>query len=254
MSGLSFRAEVEVIDANVGVGHSRDRVAPFVDADGLLAEMDRHGVGRAVVYHVQGEAVSALDGNDLLHEWVDGQDRLIPQWVASAHPDSLAQLRQLHADGKVRSVRLHDTVPSLVPLTEWVYGDLLTWLAAERLPLWVSLADNDVVQLVDTLGQHPELECVLLGAHYTHAAIVRPLLRALPRARLELSREEVLGDVESLAAELGAHRLIYGSYYPRYAMGSILYYLHRCDLSGAQLRAICAGNTRALLGLGKGAS
>ncbi len=248
MNELSFRAPGEVIDANVGVGHRHDRPAPFEDASGLLAEMDRHGVDAAVVYHVQGESVSALDGNDLLTEWVEGQPRLIPQWVAGSDPACLRQLEGLRAEGRLRSVRLHDTASCYNPLTEWIYGDLLVWLEAEGIPLWVSLADNDTVQLADTLGRYPELVSVLVGAHYTHAALVRPLMRKLPRSVLELSRDETPGDVEALQRDVGARRLVYGSFYPRYAMGPILYYLHRCDLTASQLALICAGNVRRLLG------
>ncbi len=248
MNELSFRAPGEVIDANVGAGHRHDRPAPFEDASGLLAEMDRHGVDAAVVYHVQGESVSALDGNDLLTEWVEGQPRLIPQWVAGSDPACLRQLEGLRAEGRLRSVRLHDTASCYNPLTEWIYGDLLVWLEAEGIPLWVSLADNDTVQLADTLGRYPELVSVLVGAHYTHAALVRPLMRKLPRSVLELSRDETPGDVEALQRDVGARRLLYGSFYPRYAMGPILYYLHRCDLTDSQLALICAGNVRRLLG------
>ncbi|HCL27108.1 MAG TPA: hypothetical protein DIC52_01570, partial [Candidatus Latescibacteria bacterium] len=64
----------------------------------------------------------------------------------------------------------------------WIYGDLLEWLQAEDIPLWVSLADNDPVQLADTFGQFRELRIVLVGAHYSHAAYLLPLLRHLPRA------------------------------------------------------------------------
>lgn len=248
LSELSFRADREVIDANVGVGHRHDRPAPFEDASGLLEEMDRHGVDAAVVYHVQGESVSALDGNDLLREWVEGQPRLIPQWVAGSDPATQRQLEGLHAEGALRSVRLHDTGSCRAPLTDWIYGDLLAWLQAQGIPLWISLADNDVAQLADTLGRYPELVSVLLGAHYVHAALVRPLMRKLPRSVLELSRYETAADVEALGRDVGARRLVYGSFYPRYAMGPILCYLHRCDLTASQLDLICTGNVRRLLG------
>ena len=248
MSELSFRAPEEVIDANVGVGHRHDRPAPFEDPAGLLAEMDRHGVDAAVVYHVQGESVSALDGNDLLREWVEGQPRLIPQWVAGSDPACLRQLQGLRAEGRLSSVRLHDTASCPNPLTDWIYGDLLEWLQGEGIPLWVSLADNDPAQLADTLGRYPELVSVIVGAHYTHAALVRPLMRKLPRSLLELSRHETPADVEALGRDVGVRRLVYGSFYPRYAMGPILYYLHRCDLPEADRALICAGNVGRLLG------
>ena len=55
MSTLHFQPRVPVFDANIGVGHRHDRAAPFENTNELLDEMGRHGVGRAVIYHVQGE-------------------------------------------------------------------------------------------------------------------------------------------------------------------------------------------------------
>ncbi len=232
------------------MGHRHDRPSPVEDAAGLLAEMDRHGVDQALVYSVQGEQVSALDGNDALHDWIDAADgRLLPSWMASMAPESLGQLQQLHASGLVRSVRLHDTASTSTPLTSWIYGDLLAWLQQEDLPLWISLADNDPVQLAYTLSAFPELRTVLVGAHYTHAPYVLPLLRHLPRSCLELSRHESLGAIEDLVTQIGARRLLYGSYYPRYAMGPVLWSLHRQQIDSWQLQRILDGTTRELLAL-----
>ena len=111
---LSFRARVPVFDANIGVGHCHDRPSPFADVAGLRAEMQRHGVERGLIYHLQGETLSAIEGNEALRAWLG--DGLVPQWVAGPSADSLAQLRALHAAGEVRSVRLHNTEASRVPL------------------------------------------------------------------------------------------------------------------------------------------
>jgi hypothetical protein len=249
MNELSFCCQTPVLDANVGVGDGRLGPAHARDARQILMEMERHGVDRALVYPLQGEDVSALDGNDHLHDWIDaGQGRLLPLWMASMAPESMRQLQSLHAEGKVRAVRLHDTARTTTPLTTWIYGDLLAWLQAEGLPLWISLADNDPVQLADVLGQFRELRTVLVGAHYTHAPYLLPLLRHLPRAHLELSRHESLGAVEELVTEIGARRLLYGSFYPRNAMGPMLWALHRQQIDAWQLQRILDGTVRELLG------
>ena len=64
MSTLDFKARVPVIDANIGVGHRHDRPGPISDRKDLLSEMGRHGVERAVVYHLQGESISPVEAND----------------------------------------------------------------------------------------------------------------------------------------------------------------------------------------------
>ena len=93
----------------------------------------------------------------------------------------------------------------------------------------------------------PDLVTVLLGAHYTHALFVRPLLKYLPKAYLELSRYEVLGELEAIMDRFGSERFVYGSFYPRYAMGPMLFYLHRIHSSEKDLAAVCAGNLERIL-------
>ena len=77
--------------------------------------------------------------------------------------------------------------------------------------------DSD--DIVTTLQAYPDLETVLVGAHYLHAMWVQPMLKALPRANLELSRYEPIGHLEALLEEFGVERFVYGSWYWRLAMG-----------------------------------
>lgn len=247
MTTLNFQARVPVFDANVGVGHLRNRTSPFENPEQLLQEMDRHGVTRALIYHLQGEALSTVEGNERLLPWLDGKPTLHPQWVADPSPQSLAQLQQLNRSGQLTSVRLHNTKECGLPFLDWIYGDLLEWLASENIPLWISLADTPVVEVKETLCQFPSLVTVLLGAHYSHSLIVGPLLRQLPQAHLELSRYEGLGKIPPLIREYGIQRLVYGSFYPRYAMGPMLFSLHHLGLEEGDLELLCYGNLERIL-------
>lgn len=247
-ASLMFHPRVEVFDANVRVGDTHNERSPAPTPAALLAEMDLHGVRRAVVYHGHAEWVSPVAGNDLLHSWIAASSgRLVPQWSVLPTNDSLRQLEALHTQGLLSSVRLHSAHSLGVPFADWVYGDLLSWLSDQAIPLWIPLPDVDAHQAVSTLRAYPALPVVLVGAHYTHALLVRPLLRALPNSHLELSRYEPLGEFEALRDEFGAERLVYGSWYPRYAMGPILFALHGAALSESELQLICAGNLRRLL-------
>ena len=247
MHSLDFHPTVPVFDANIGIGHRHDRVAPFADADELLVQMQRQGVDRALIYHVQGEAISAVDGNRVLADWAGDCDNFALQWMANANRDCLEQLQSLQREGQIHSVRLHSTSASSLSFTDWIYGELLAWLAESDIPLWISLADTPADEIFNTLSQYPSLRTVIVGAHYMHAMAVKPLLRQLPNVHLELSRYEKLRGIEELRDEFGAERLLYGSYYPRYAMGPILYYLHTADLDADELAAVCAGNLERIL-------
>jgi hypothetical protein len=246
---LTFKARVPVFDANVRVGSLPEVPTPCPDRAALLAEMDRFGVERAVVYHGYAEELSAIEGNELLEGWLGSDGRLVPQWSALPTKASLAQLEALYQEGHVSSVRLSETRSVGLPFRTWAYAELLDWLTARRIPVWIPVPGSDADELVTTLGAYPDLKVVLVGAHYVHHSLVRPLLKNLPNAYLELSRYEPLGQIEALADDFGARRLIYGSWYPQYAMGPMLFYLHQTDLSEEELAMVCCGNLELLLGV-----
>lgn len=247
MVSLSFKARVPIFDANVRVGDRRDEASPCRNQAQLLAEMDRHGVERALIYHAQTELLSPLDGNGFLESWLGEDGRLVPQWSIGPTSDSLRQIKALHAQGRVRSVRLHDARQVGLPFRRWAYDETLTWLSEANIPLWVLLPAADANDLMTTLQAYPQLVTVLIGAHYSHHLWVRPFLKQLPNAYLELSRYEPIGQFEALRDEFGAERLVYGSWYSRYVMGPILFYLHHTDYTNSELALVCAGNLERIL-------
>ena len=65
-----------------------------------------------------------------------------------------------------------------------------------------------------------------------------------------MSRYEVLGDLEVIMDRFGSERFVYGSFFPRYAMGPMLFYLHHTHLSEKDLAAVCAENLERILAEG----
>lgn len=246
---LHFKARVPVFDANVRVGHPHNGVSVCADRASLLREMDRHGVTRALIYHAQTEEISPTEGNLALESWIGDDGRLVPQWSVMPLLGSMAQIEALVAQGRVNSVRLHETKSVGVPFRPWAYDTLLRWLSERRIPVWIPFPDFDPDELVETLRAYPDLVTVLVGAHYAHHMLIRPVLRAVPNAHLELSRYETTGGVESLCGEFGAERFLYGSWHSRYAMGAMLFYLHQLALDEQALALICAGNLERILAL-----
>ena len=246
LANLDFSPAVTLFDANISVGTGRLELGRTVERQALLHELDRHGVGRAVVYHRHADEVSPIYGNILLQQWLHSDQRLLPLWSVLPTDDSLTQITELHQAGLVRAVRLSSAAG--LPFAPWIYHDLLSWLTTHDLPLWIALPDRDPAALVATLRNYPQLRVLLTEVHYSHALIVERMLAALPGLHLELSRFEPLDGVRRLIARFGVERLVYGSAYPRYALGPIAYYLHHCDLDRAQLTQICSGNLERLYG------
>lgn len=239
-----------VFDANVAVGDDKYGLSPLRGRRQLLAEMDRHGVGRALIYHANSHQLlvdgTVTDGE--LDEWRD--QRLLPQWTGWPTPASIECLQRRHAAGDLTSVRVCAGDRVLAPFQPWLYGELLTWLAEIGAPAVIELPELDPDVIVRTLQAFPRLRSVLVGAHPTHATFVPAMLRAVEGMHLELSRYEPLGGVEQLCGEFGASRLLYGSWYPRYAMGPMVHYLRTIRLSDADRAAVLGGTLQGLLGLG----
>jgi hypothetical protein len=248
---LSFRPAVEVFDAAVRLGHPRDAWIADTDSPAdLFSEMDERGVARALVYHVHAETLSPRVGQEMLHQQIREHSRLTPQTCVLPSDDSLALLEELEAARLLHSVRLSYDARQRLIFTPEFYGAICEWLQERRIPLFVPAEGVELAAVAHMARAFPRLSIVLAGVHYTSYLWVRPLLRCAATIHLELSRYEAFDQVTELVAEFGAERLIYGSGYPLYAMGPMLFYLHRCELSERDLSLICAGNLRRLLGRG----
>ena len=115
MPSLNFAPRVPVFDANVRVGDTPGVLSPSPTRADLLAELDRHGVERAIIYHAQSELRSPTEGNRRLEEWIGDDSRLMPQWTILPTAGSMQQIEDLHAAGRVQSVRLYDVRHAELP-------------------------------------------------------------------------------------------------------------------------------------------
>ena len=238
-----------VFDANIAVGDTKVSLSPLRDRAQLLAEMDRHGVGRALIHHPNSHEpfVDGTVTDEELDEWRN--DRLFPQWTGLPVPISIERLVERHAAGDLTCVRICAGERVFAPFTPWLYGELLTWLAEIGAPAVIDLTELAPDDIVRTLKGFPRLRSIVVGAHPTHQHFVPAMLRAVDGMHLELSRYEPLGGVEALCREFGSSRLLYGSWYPRYAMGPIVHFLRTIELSDSDRAALLAGTLEGLLGI-----
>ena len=253
---LSFRPAVPVFDANVALGRRHDRVVSEDGADGTLKEMDRLGVGRALVYAPHAATFDTMEGNETLLEMVGGEPRLVPQFVANPAYDDLRSFAPAVRAAGVRSLRMFPAFHDY-PFRDWMLGPWLEWLEDEELPVWlpVEYEENqtaeklDPHEVYDTLKAHPKVNAVLTEVQYKHFSWAIQLLRSLPNVYLELSRWVIMDGVPRLLDAVGDERILYGSRFPDGAMGPQLYNLHNHGLDKAALANICSRNLERILKL-----
>ena len=251
---LDFKPSVPVFDANMALGRRHDRRVPVDTVEETLRLMDMAGIGRALVYAPHAATYDSQDGNRLLMTTIDGESRLVPQFVCNPSFDGFDDfIGDLDAHG-VRSVRMLPAVHNY-PFRDWVVGPWLEWLAGEGIPLWMPVDHEvrgrpnslDPAELHKTVERHPTLTVVLSEVKYADFSWAMPMLRSLPNVHIELSRFVITGGIESAMEAVGDQRILFGSRFPDSSMAPQLYSLHRAGLSEDSLRAICAGNLERLL-------
>ena len=254
---LNFKPSVDVFDANVALGRRHDRRVNVDTAKGTLKEMDRAGIGRALVYAPHAATYDSQDGNRLLVNTIAGEPRLVPQFVCHPGFDDLESFGAQVKEAGVRSVRMFPKLHNY-PFRDWVVDPWLRWLEQEGIPVWLPV-DHDLKgsneidprDVYDTVSERPDLIVVLSEVRYTDFPWAIPLLRHLPNLHVEVSRFVLAGGIESLLGAVGEERILFGSRFPESAMAPQLYSIHRSGLSAEALVLVCAGNLDRLLGRGK---
>ena len=257
---LDFKPAVPVFDANVALGRRHDRRQSVDTAEATLAEMDRVGVERALVYAPHAAVYDSREGNNLLLELIGNTSGLVPQFVCNPAFDKMDELDAGLERHGVRSIRI---LPELhnYPFRDWVVQPWLEWATAARISIWmpvnygiparrgeIDARQLDPEALHDTLKAHPDVNVVLCEVQIRHIPWVLPLLRSVPNIHVELSRFVITEGIPLLMETVGVERMLFGSRFPDSPMAAQLYSLHQYGLSDEGLRAVCAGNLQRLLG------
>jgi predicted TIM-barrel fold metal-dependent hydrolase len=254
---------MELFDACCALGPAPRLPLAQEDAPSLLAEMDRLGVARALVYHTLAAAHAPDDGNARLMEAIAGQPRLEPCWVllpgeGSARPGAEAPLCDAMGGQGVRAVRIYPRDHGY-PLAEWMAGPLLAALGDRSYLVSLDLDQvlfpsavydlnqstwRDVVWLCQT---YPGLSVLLTRVGYRSLRALLPLLRACPNLHLDTSYFATHLGVEEVAAQVGAGRLLFASGQPYVDGGGAIARLRYAELTDGQATQIASANLERLL-------
>jgi len=242
-----FKPDVPVFDGNAALGRRHDQRVRSDSREGVIAAMDRAGIGRALVHTPYAVTYDTQAGNRHLLDLIGGEARLAPQFVVNFTADAVEAFAKNVEGAGVRSLRAFPKT-HLYPLTPWAVGEWGDWMAGAGVGLWASANEVEPRDLYDVASAWGGLRVVLTDVHYVHHAVLQPLLRGLPNLYVDLSRYDVPNAVERLVARMGPDRLLYGSAFPDLDPAPYLFYLHRCGFDRGTLQAICHDNLVRLLG------
>jgi len=241
-----------IFDANIRLGRLASSRAPyFSTAQELLAAMDAHGIGRALVYSALARESDYRKGNELLQQKIEGLHRLQPCWVAVPHRESPEDLVLQMNRHQVSALRLfpHTGHFSIRP---WCIGALCQALSDTgklllldfESPSWSS-DRTDWEGIYQLCNAFPELHILVCGVTMAGPANYRGFLHRCEHLYLETSQFVCPGEVKRLASEGLAHRLIFGSDCPSRHWGAPLAMLSMETLGEKTLSAILHDNLAA---------
>ena len=238
--------------------------------DALLAEMDRTGIDRALVYHVSAREDDVKTGNERLLDEIEAYPRLEPCWVIS--PDAIDEYGSVTAfvdamtEAGVTAVRmfpgehgyhlLDDRSELLLTALERA-GAILILDALSGI-LSDGFTYEDVGE-VCTKHQHrtfdrPELRVVVtnlvrptMGSFYRMKEVVETV-NSVGNLFIDTARLQVHDGLRQFVDECGVDRLLFGSHLPHASAGAGIATVMQSSLTRTERHKVAGENLSRMLG------
>jgi predicted TIM-barrel fold metal-dependent hydrolase len=243
---------MDFFDCNCMVGRfGRPQSGQFWEAAALEQELERCGIGRALVFHALSKELDPATGNAALARELAGRERLAPCWVVMPHHTGElpppAELCDAAAAQGVAAVRLFPRTHGY-SLAPWCAGELLAALAGRRVPVLLDHDETTWEEVNAVCEAHPDLPLILLRVNYRAHRSLYPLLARHVNLHLEIGLFAAHDGLADCARRFGAGRLLFGSALPHFTPGGPIAAIAYADLPETDKALIAGGNLRRLLG------
>jgi hypothetical protein len=230
----------------------RRPLAPVPTAEQLLAEMDRAGVDRALVWHIAQHDASPQIGNQLLADAIHPHPRLVGCWTvlpnqAREFPPPPLFFQHMR-DARIAALRIFPSAHRFLANAVSI-GDWLEPMVARRVPLFLSVRRGmDWPAIYALLAEFPDLVCAICDhGCWGMDRMFRPLLERYPRVYVDTAQYLLDGGLEALVADYGAQRLLFGSGFPESYFGGMMLALRHAQIPEQAKAAIASGNLERML-------
>lgn len=237
----------DLFDVQCGFGGLRPESRSVLSVSGLLAELNRVRIGRALVrYAPDALDVDLVHSNGMLYQAARDHRRLVPCPVVV--PDTggdvglpEGQVEEAVAHGaRAVVIRPGDDHWSLEP---WACDPLFNALQERRLPVLCRTDAVSLESLAGLAGRYPAIPFIALRPGYRSHRILKPLLRAFRNVYVSIGPDFTAHrGIESYAADPGADRLLFGSGLPETEPMAAICQLMYADIAEEQKALIGGGN------------
>ncbi|MCX6994055.1 MAG: amidohydrolase family protein [Kiritimatiellaeota bacterium] len=247
--------KMDFFDANVFIGRPMKALPkPLRNSAELLAEMDRAGIEKALVWHIVAHDGTPEEGNELLGREISGQKRLCGCWTILPPQTGEVIGRGFFRQMKSNRIFALRAFPHLhrFMLNRVTFGKFLDEVSERKIPLLLSVETQRNVswpEIHELLRDFPKLACIFCDVgDWSPNRYTWPLLDKYPNVCLETSGvSAVEGCLEDTVREFGAKRLVFGTALPeKYPDAAMLQLIH-ADIPDADKKKIASGNLKKII-------
>lgn len=245
---------MDFFDCNViyGLPSERKPSMPVPDIGAVRAEMQRAGIGRALVRREEQSCTGAILGNRLVAEDVKDATDLWGVWaILPTHTRELPEPNEMPAAMKANRIAAWQFLPDLhrYCFHPRVLGDWFALAQTRAIPVLVDLAagitDRDLFAVLEAFQELTAI--ILLDSVWPFDRRIRPFLKEFPNCCVELSNYFGDGTLESLVEEYGSRRILFGSGFYRNYFGGYMLMLKHAQISEEDKLNIASGNIERLI-------
>ena len=216
--------DLRFVDANCMIGRRScpNPETPYL-LEQYLADYEYCDIHAGLVHHAEACQYSQDYGNRKLLDEIAGQPRLMPQWVVMPHHTyEMAPPEDLVDEMLQRNVRAARIFPKShgFGTHEAVVGPLLTKLQAHRIPVFVDVAELDVVGALQLAKRYPELPVVLCNLSWASDRITNAMLGEAPNLHLDTWSLQGHRAYERFVELFGSERLLFSTGLPERSPGA----------------------------------
>lgn len=239
-------AEPTIIDGNTLFGYWGKRDVDIA-LETLLGILGEHKVARACTLSTRGIFGDFRQGNDETWEVAQKHSQLIP--VATIGPPRHLGCQEEIKQRRDQGFRLFAFFPELQgwPIASQPFPELLKALAEAGGVAMVEAGEPGIPSQIAQAAQGLELPIILSGVGYENLAEALAIMKQDERIHLEIHRLTPADGLELVAEEVGAQRLIFGSYSPLNYFSSSFLMVKFSQLSDEDKAGVLGGNLARLL-------
>lgn len=243
-----------LFDANGRFGCPATAQPEFRTAADYLAHLDRLGVQRGLVFHVEGREFHPTTGNRKLIAEINAtpraKERLVPAFTIGAQmlyePGAMEELKSAMKANGVRALRLF---PAMLQHTLGQVEPVIEALLPFKPVLFLDSREGvPAADLVALATKFPSVPMVHMQGMWGSLPTMIDFLRRCPNILIEISWTHTRGSIGLMAREFGAERLLFGLGF-RSHHGASVAEMANLELDDKSKHLVAHGNLERLLGL-----